>query len=369
MAKNETKKKKGGFFRGLLRFIGTLILIVVVLAAALVGFLTLKEYKPADRETVAVEGASNATKTLYAGTPLTIMSWNIGYGALGDNADCFLDGGKMVISADVPRVNENLQGIVNGLTAEAPDIFFIQEADVDATRSHHINELGTLQTVFSSYASTFANNFKVVYIPYPIPPLGAVDAGIATFSQYPVTSAERIQLPCPFSWPIRTVNLKRCLLVSRVPVANSDKALVLVNLHLEAYDSGEGKIAQTKMLVEILNAEREKGNYVIAGGDFNQTFSNVDTSMYPSLNEQWQPGLIETEEIGGGWQFLMDNGTPSCRSLKEIYAGADKSTFQYYLIDGFIVSDNIRVESVETVDYDFVCTDHNPVVMKITLTD
>jgi len=50
---------------------------------------------------------------------------------------------------------------------------------------------------------------------------------------------------------------------------------VLVNLHLEAYDSGEGKIAQTKLLVEFLEQEYAKGNYVIAGGDFNQDRKSV----------------------------------------------------------------------------------------------
>ena len=34
------------------------------------------------------------------------------------------------------------------------------------------------------------------------------------------------------------------------------------------------------MLKEVLEAERAKGNYVIAGGDFNQIFSDVDMSMW-----------------------------------------------------------------------------------------
>ena len=38
--------------------------------------------------------------------------------------------------------------------------------------------------------------------------------------------------------------------------------LVAVNLHLEAYDDGEGKAAQTAMLFDILEEEYAKGNYV-----------------------------------------------------------------------------------------------------------
>ena len=57
-----------------------------------------------------------------------------------------------------------------------------------------------------------------------------------------------------------------------MPLEGTDKELVLINFHLEAYDSGEGKIAQSKMLAEKLESEYQQGNYVIAGGDFNQTF-------------------------------------------------------------------------------------------------
>ena len=41
----------------------------------------------------------------------------------------------------------------------------------------------------------------------------------------------------------------------------------------------------------------------------------------------------------------MDASVPTCRYLNRPYAGADKDTFQYYMIDGFIVSDNITVNS------------------------
>ncbi|MCR4593811.1 MAG: endonuclease/exonuclease/phosphatase family protein, partial [Clostridiales bacterium] len=305
--------------------------------------------------------------TLSAGDSMTIMTWNIGYGALGDNADFFMDGGESVNTADEQRVLTNMAGVATHLAMTKPDIIFFQEADIDSSRSHHINEYESLQNVLKGYNSTFANNFKVSYLPYPIPPIGKVDSGIATFSSYPITDAERRQLPVPFSWPVSMVNLKRCLLVSRVQIEGTDKQLVLVNLHLEAYDDGEGKIAQTKMLADFLNEEAKKGNYIIAGGDFNQIFSSADTDAYPAQEGKWAAGQIDVSEIDGDWQFLMDSSVPSCRSLDQAYEGADKDTFQYYLIDGFIVSKNVKVESFETEDLGFKNSDHNPVLMKITL--
>ena len=62
----------------------------------------------------------------------------------------------------------------------------------------------------------------------------------------------------------------------------------------------------------------------------------------------------------------MDNSTPTCRSLDRAYKGAE-GDFQYYMIDGFIVSDNVEVSSMETLDKEFEHSDHNPVEMKVTL--
>ena len=360
-------RKKRGFLSRLFRFIGSLILIIILLAGALIGFLSATEYKPADTEDIAFDG--DASGKLAAGQPFRIMTWNIGYGALGDNADFFMDGGTMVKTADEERVRSNLDGILSIVGEEKADIIMLQETDRDSSRSCHVNEYDMLRESLPGYASGFANNFRVAFLPYPVPPIGKVDSGIATFSSYPVSGAERVQLPIPFTWPVRMANLKRCVLVSRLPVEGTDKELVLFNLHLEAYDDGEGKAAQTEMLAELLEAEAQKGNYVIAGGDFNQIFSNADTDAYPIREGMWEAGELDVDQFDGDWQFIMDEKTPSCRSLDQKYEGADKENFQYYLIDGFIVSGNIKVSSAATREKEFKVSDHNPVVMDLELKD
>ena len=364
MSKNQEKKKINPLLL-ILRFLGRLVLIILICAVALFGFLSATEYKPADVEAIEVQG--KAAGTISEGDSFSVLTWNIGYGALGDNADFFMDGGSSVYTADMNRVKLNLAGVLEKTAALDPDIIFFQETDRDSSRSRHIDEMAQLQSVLIEYNSSFANNFKVAFLPYPIPPMGKVDSGIATFSRFPVTAAQRTQLPIPFSWPIRMANLKRCVLESRVPVEGTDKELVLFNLHLEAYDSGEGKVAQTKMLAGLLQAEAEKGNYVIAGGDFNQIFSSADGSAYPAQEGKWQAGEIDVDQIEGDWQFLMDASVPSCRSLDQPLEGADLSTFQYYLIDGFIVLGNLQVDGLATQDLGFVCSDHNPVLLQVTL--
>ena len=360
----KTKKKRSIAVR-ILKGIGIFLLVVVLLAGGLLGFLSLTEYRPAETEAAVIEGTAN--RTLKRGDSFRIVTWNIGYGALGEDADFFMDGGSMVRGQSADAIRKNLENIETAIDALDPDVLFLQEIDRDSSRSHRVKEYADMQGYLSAYQSSFANNYKVSYVPYPMPPLGKIDSGVATFSSYPVKDAQRIQLPVPFTWPVRTINLKRCLLVSRVPIADSDQELVLVNLHLEAYDEGEGKAAQTAMLAELLQTEAEKGNYVIAGGDFNQIFSSADGSRYPTYGDNWTAPVIDVSQISGEWQFLMDESVPSCRLLDRPYRDADLETFQYYLIDGFIVSANIRVDLLETQDLGFAASDHNPVLLCATL--
>jgi endonuclease/exonuclease/phosphatase family metal-dependent hydrolase len=281
-----------------------------------------------------------------------------------------MDGGSSVQPSTRTQVEENVQAIADFLTEEQADIILLQEVDTDAKRSYGIDQKETLARALEnaglSYENSFACNFKTLYVPYPIPPIGKVTSGIVTFSAYSADSATRIALPCPFSYPIRLANLKRCLLVERIPLADSDRELVLVNLHLEAYDDGEGKAAQTAQLAELLREETEKENYVIVGGDFNQSFDVLDLSAYPSRGEGlWQPGTIETAAFSD-LQCLQDVALPSCRSLDRAYDAEDEN-FQYYVVDGYLLSENIRVEEFGTVDLGFANSDHNPVRLRVTL--
>ena len=351
----------------LMKILASVLLIAVILIAVLLTVVSIREYRPDEWEQIEVVSSASPEEVILPGDALRIVSWNAGYGALGDNADFFMDYGKMVYTADEQRLSENLSGITDTLAEINPDIILLQETDVNSSRSYHTDETDLISAALPGYDYTFAYNFNVDYIPYPVPPIGKVESGLMTLSRYPISSAERIQLPCPFKWPVRCLNLKRCLSVNRIPIEGCDKELVIVNLHLEAYDEGEGKIAQTRMLADFLQTEAAAGNYVIAGGDFNQTFSSTDASAYPEYEGRWHCGLIDESEFGDQLSFYQDPSSPTCRSLDKPIAGADRDTFQYYVIDGFIVSNNIEVTSVETIDYMFTCTDHNPVVIDVIL--
>jgi endonuclease/exonuclease/phosphatase family metal-dependent hydrolase len=184
-------------------------------------------------------------------------------------------------------------------------------------------------------------------------------------NKYTVSSSQRITLTSPFKWPVRIANLKRCLLVQRMPLADG-REFVLVNLHMEAYDSTGGRVAQTKELMDFLQNEYAKGNYCLAGGDFNQNFPNLLADVYGIRNPKlWVAGVM-SPDLPPGWHYAYDSRTPSNRLNNQPYREGDPKT-QYYLIDGYILSPNITVQSVTTLDLHFANSDHNPVLMTFTL--
>ena len=353
--------------RKILKAFLILVLFVVILAVAGVVFLSAAEYNPEPVEEIPI--AFPLDRTLGTGHSLSVLSWNIGYGGLGKEADFFQDGGSGVRAADEATVRRYMAGIRDYIYSDTPDLILLQEVEENSTRTYGVNETELLANR-DGYVQrrTYAKNYSVPYVPYPLPPLGHVECGLYTISHYSVDRAERISLPCPFSWPVRLANLKRCLLVNYLPVEGSDKELVLVNLHMEAYDSnGEGKIAQTKQLAQFIQSEYQKGNYVIAGGDFNQVFPG-GLEAYPNRHgELWTPGILEPEGLPEGFVYACDLSVPSCRLLNQPYDPADTAGTQYYVIDGFILSPNVTLESVETVDLGFENSDHNPVRLRVTL--
>ena len=131
-------------------------------------------------------------------------------------------------------------------------------------------------------AYTFAQNYDSPFLFYPITqPHGSAKSGLLTFSSAPILSAERVELPIESGFT-KFLDLDRCYSKNRIPLSNGAE-LVLYNLHLSAYTS-DGTIAteQLKLLLDDMQQEYGKGNYCIAGGDFNKDLLG-DSSKCASL--------------------------------------------------------------------------------------
>jgi endonuclease/exonuclease/phosphatase family metal-dependent hydrolase len=343
--------------RKLLKIVALLVGLFALLVVGFFGVATVTEYRPAATEAVDIDGTPDRNQP-QPGDELTLVSFNIGYGGLGRDQDFFMDGGDMVRPPSKSDVETNLNGIVALLETTPADIYFFQEVDSDSQRSYGIDQVELVHQTLGGTAA-YALNFKSMFTPYPWPPIGKVTSGLVTITGFEADSAERIALPVPFKWPVRMFNLKRCLLVERIPVAGG-KELVLVNLHLEAYESGEGREQQMKELVNLLQKEYAKGNYVIAGGDFNQTFPGVS---YPLVSTNWVPGTFDTSVFAVGWTISHDASIPTSRLNDAPWDGNN----QLFGIDGYITSPNVEVLDVSTLNQDFDYSDHNPVRLEVKL--
>ena len=170
-----------------LKLIGAILLALLLLVIGFFGVLSAVEYRPDAVTELTANG--NGSKALDAdlfntagedapSKELTVLTWNIGYSGLGSSADFFMDGGKGVRTQTKEQVQQNLEAFASELETVNPDFVLLQEVDRNSTRSYHVNGADFLSSRMSDYQNTFANNFKVLFVPYPLPPIGAVDSGI-----------------------------------------------------------------------------------------------------------------------------------------------------------------------------------------------
>mgnify|MGYP000906777153 CR=1 FL=1 len=360
-----------------------LVMLITIIGLFSLYILTLQifEYRPEEvmvLEIIDNPEAENANLVPLA-SAITILSFNIGYASLSATEDFAMDGGTKGRMDSRAEVEANLAGIATILTNAEADIYLLQEVDDGSARSYRTLQ----QDYFHEHlgvSSTLGYNYRCLFVPFPFNPsqmMGQVRSGIGSFIPYHVESAIRYQLPGSFSWPISLANLKRCIVVSRLPIADSDKYLVIVNVHLSAYDDGSMRLAEMEKLKEIILEEADNGNYVIVGGDFNQTFPAAVTSaaeadpeyLYPLRDPSfWEAFPMESAWfLENGFVFAVDVATPTCRLLHQPYDSDNPENNQYYVIDGFIVSANVEIIGVETLAEGFLHSDHNPVRLTIRL--
>ena len=119
--------------------IGSVILGLAALVLLFFVFLTITEYYPKTTEAALIgkpETASASVTDFKTGGEYTMISWNIGYAALGKDDDFFMDGGKEIQPKAKEIVQKYLIGITDTLKKNPADIYFIQEIDEKAQRSY-----------------------------------------------------------------------------------------------------------------------------------------------------------------------------------------------------------------------------------------
>lgn len=353
-------------FRRIIRLLVAVIVLVALYIGGVILYGTLTDYKRApessEREVIRGQGLPPA----QIDTTINLLTWNLGYGGLGKEEDFFYDGGKTVRA---PRNiwDKDFRGQLHTLLSnDSIDFYLIQEIDRNSHRSYEVDQFDSVLHTLSGYDGAFAMNYDVKFVPVPyFRPMGKVSGGIAIFSKYQPDSAVRYQYPGHFPWPTRIFFLDRCFLAEHYPLANG-KELVLIDTHNSAYDeSGKVKDQEMAFLKQYITAEYAKGNYVIAGGDWNQcppSFNNK-TFLADSSYHDFIPPSMSFDYLPEGWLWCYDPYHPTNR---DVSTPLDVYTFKT-IIDFYLISPNIRLLNIHAIDNGFDFSDHQPVVMKIVL--
>lgn len=340
---------------------------VFLIAGIYVAYVFVSYYRLEDNISLGVE--NNKDSALIVGETMTIVSFNVGFGAYSSDYSFFMDGGEYSRAFSRDAVEQNITASAEYLAALAPDFIFVQEVDIASSRSYQVDKKRLICSFLDEYAYLYAQNYDSPYLFYPITlPHGKSVSGIMTLSRFQIESATRRTLPVE-SGVMKLLDLDRCYSVTKI-MTDTGKYLCLYNIHLSAYSS-DGKIAerQLEVLFSDMSGEYAKGNYIVCGGDFNKDLLGNSSEIFGVSGEEftWAQSF-PFDMLPRGFALVApfdeEKPVPSCRNADSEYAPGESFVIT---IDGFIVSANVEVISAEVEDLGFLNSDHNPVKMSFSL--
>lgn len=354
--------------RRIMKIIGLVLGALLLIVIGYLLYVIISYSRIPDRQELAVAGDGTATQA-ETGRVYRVLTQNIGFGAYTPDYTFFMDGGTESRAASKESVIRTVNEAARTIAEQKPDFVFFQEVDTDSTRSYHVNQEELLNSFLPEFQRVAAINYHSAYLMYPVlEPHGSSNSEMVTYSSCRVASALRRSLPISTSFS-KFLDLDRCYTVSRVPVSNG-KELVLYNVHMSAYGgSDEIRAAQMNMLFQNMKEEYEKGNYCVCGGDFNHDFTGNSTQVLnggesadfgwaqPFPEEMLPEGILRCADYTCGEQ------RPTCRNCDVPYQEGNFTL----IVDGFLVSENVKVTYLENIQTGFAYSDHNPVVLEFVL--
>jgi endonuclease/exonuclease/phosphatase family metal-dependent hydrolase len=360
--KNNTFDDLMKIIRIFLKILGGLILLSIVFVIVASILATFSNYTPPAKE-ILIPVGTPATKQITENR-IRLMSWNIGYAGLGRQMDFFYDGGNQVRPAH-GYYNECFAGIETFLLKSGNiDFMLLQEVDKKARRSFKNNQVEKISSLFPDHQSVFAKNYDVLFVPVPVNnPMGKVVAGMMNLSKSEAVTNERISFPGNYSWPKSIFLLDRCFIIQRF-VVNDENVLTLINTHNSAFDDGSLRKQQFDLLRETALEEFAKGHYVIIGGDWNQNPPGFNPEQIQNGDVPGKNDLpnVPDDFMPPGWKWAFDPSVPTNRDVSEPYKKGKTSAT---ILDYFLISPNLQLLNVKTIDLAFKDSDHNPVVMDV----
>ncbi len=277
---------------------------------------------------------------------VSVITYNLGYLSGMTN--------NLAVTRTEALFEENLKRSGSLLGDLDADIVAFQEIDFSSKRSYHCNQLDSLAYATAYPVAVKAVNWDKNYVPYPYwPPtyhFGRMLSGQAVLSKYTMNPVETITLDKPFNTSFFYSAFYLNRLVQVVRIQAEDLELVLMNVHLEAFDK-ETRIAHARK-VKNLFEKYAAHDPVLLIGDFNSEAEYVDTTDGLQI-------IMSAKNI----QSAIDE-TQYTSSLSRTFPSKDPA-----LMIDYILFNNDRIKKVEAkvVTEAGQISDHLPVMMTFVL--
>lgn len=315
----------------------------------------------ANRSAEAVRRASFITRSSElppAGDAITLLTWNLGYGALGEEMDFAADGGTRYFPHSRADVRKNLDGILHSLDRIDADVFLLQEV----ARSSPLNYWHDVQAALAPRFQGFDEIYEADIATRLLPPPLQIEHGSEIKSRLRMASAEIVPITREDNHYGGLLQRAYRMQVARLSVAGGSE-WVIVNVHLAAFD--EGGLVRRRQLedaIRFAKAEFAKGNRVAIGGDYNMEIAKDLFPHRTEMKDRFWLHDFPKEDVPPGWTLAFDLRTPTVRTVHKPFVEGENYTA---VIDGFILSPNLIVDSVQTTDLAFRFSDHQPVAVRL----
>lgn len=250
------------FFKFIFRFFLLLIVACVVFFFWASSF-TLNE---SDYEKLTEININHQTEN---DSIFSIVTYNIGY----------LSGMTNNLPVAKPKnlFDENMQQVLSETKKINPDIIAFQEIDYNASRSYNINQEEEIANLGYSFRAK-AVNWDKRYLPFPYWPIsmhfGKVVSGQSVISKYPLKDQQRFVLQRVADAPFHRNAFYLDRLAQIVKVTLNKQEVVLINVHLEAFDKNT-RVKQFDEVLALFN-QYKKDYPTILLGDFNSEARDKD---------------------------------------------------------------------------------------------
>lgn len=293
------------------------------------------------------------TKLPTAPDVLTITTWNVGYGGMGEESDFVFDGGQQRRPPKPGYVDKNISGIAKTVAAFDADILLFQEVAKPSWTNYGRDLVDVLDRGTSAYQGVLNADILTRGIPRPL----RVEIGNSTYMRHRPSSFELIALPLEpyFEFGLFRKNY-------RIHVVQLEGAVnwTIANIHLSAFDPEDVDIRgrQVGAVFKFAEAEYEAGRHVVVGGDWNLILSDAAfPHRTPDKHSFWVRDF-PLDDLPLGWGLAAADNIPTVRLAHAPYAEGVNRTIA---IDGFVFSPNVSLRAIEAHSLGFKWSDHNPV--------